>query len=250
MRATASPQRRLTACEGPVLERGGEEAGARLVLAGVRWRLPGPAPGVCPAWRAGGSPGMPDERRDGRPVDVYPQETLAHVTALQAGTDGNGVGLRPGGVRCVLGAGGWSHAVLVFAAGALGQGPGGNDDRGTGVSEWGAAPGPAGGDGRSGIPVCVLRVGVHHGDGGDTEREPEPDAGGGEVGVVGQPLSVRGLRQDLDVGDAGSGAEPPYGVAGPRAGRKGKKAPVGRAGWVNEAGTHLEGGGARWLITG
>ena len=62
---------------------------------------------------------------------------------------------------------------------------------------WHAAPDAAGGPGRAGFPVRVLHVRVHHEHGGAAQRELEPDTEGRGRVALGQPVSVRRLRQDL-----------------------------------------------------
>ena len=65
-----------------------------------------------------------------------------------------------------------------------------------------AASGAAGRHRRTGLPVRVLHVGFRDGDGGISEDESEPHAGGTGARHFGQPVPVPGLRQDSHRDDA------------------------------------------------
>ena len=67
------------------------------------------------------------------------------------------------------------------------------------------APGPARHHRRAGIPVRVLYVRVHHGDGGVPQNKPEPHPVGAGARHFGKPVPLPGLRQDPDRHDARRG---------------------------------------------
>ena len=131
-----------------------------------------------------------------RRVDVAPQETLAMTLRYKLGLTGTKLGCD----RAECGA----CTVLVddvprYACSVLTHSVRDEEDpdhRGPGGGRRHAAPGAAGRGRGAGLPVRLLHVGLHHGDGRLPEEAPEPDARGAGARRVRQSVPVPGLRQD------------------------------------------------------
>jgi hypothetical protein len=147
-----------------------------------------------------------------RPVDVNPQETLAQVLRYKLGLTGTKYGCDRAecGACTVLVDGVTQYSCSLLA----------HQVRGRAVTTIEGLESPerrppsraAGGHGDIGVPVRVLLLGLHHGHGRHDQPEPEPHTGRDPTVAFGQPLPVRGLRQDSDVGAARSRVEPRHRV--------------------------------------
>src|SRR5262252_8639600 len=118
-----------------------------------------------------------------RRVDVLKQETLATTLRYKLGLTGTKIGCD----RAECGA----CTVLVDDAR-----PEDRHDRGTRGRRRQVAPGAARRGRRTGLPVRLLHVGLHHGDGRFPQDEPESEPHGTGPRDLRQPLSLPGLRQD------------------------------------------------------
>ena len=156
-----------------------------------------------------------------RRVDVMKQETLAMTLRYKLGLTGTKLGCDRVRVRRVHRAHRRRAALLVLDSHAHGPRQEDPDHRGARVRRRHAAPRAAGRGGRAGLPVRVLHVGVHHGHGGLSQNQPEPDPRRAGARHLGQPVPVRGLPQDSQLDDARRREHAKAGVrlrAGPRAG--------------------------------
>ena len=131
-----------------------------------------------------------------RRVDVAPQETLAMTLRYKLGLTGTKLGCDRAecGACTVLvdDVPRYSCSVLTHSVRARDD----PDHRGPGRRRRHAAPGAAGRRRGAGLPVRVLHVGLHHGDGRLPEEAPESDARGAGARRLGQSLPLPGLRQD------------------------------------------------------
>ena len=140
-----------------------------------------------------------------RRVDVMKQETLAMTLRYKLGLTGTKTRLRPRRMRRLHRADRRCSALLLLGAHAHGARQEDRDDRRPGQRRWHAASGAAGRHRRTGLPVRVLHVGLHHGDGRIPENESQSHPRGTGARHFRQPVPLPGLRQDPHRDDARRG---------------------------------------------
>ncbi len=128
-----------------------------------------------------------------RRVDVMKQETLAWTHPLQTGPDGHQAGLRPRRMRRLHRPHRRCAALLMLGAHAYGARPESHDHRRTGESRRNAAPRATGHHRRTRVPVRILHVRLHYGDGGILENKSKPHEVGIGARYLGKSLPVPGL---------------------------------------------------------
>ena len=137
-----------------------------------------------------------------RRVDVMKQETLAWTLRYKLGLTGTKLGCdRAECGACTVLIDDVPHysCSMLHPHGARPEGP---DHRRAGERRRQAAPGAAGRHRRTGLPVRVLHVRLHHGDGRIPENKSESHAVGTGARHFGKPVPVPGLRQDPHRDDA------------------------------------------------